>query len=167
MKPSTVLYSAISSKGSLHDSAMVSEGQCCPDCSAQEITQDYLNRLQAAEPKVQSFISVAAESACAAARALDDRIASDGVDSLGPLAAVPLGVKVCAFGCRQRDQHGLSWCLRNPPISSGPGTTRQAHTCDGTCGCRIPCAQLACRPLQRPGCLRDIHPLTMPPLWHD
>ena len=66
-------------------------------CSAQEITQDYLNRLQAAEPEVHSFISVASDSACAAARALDDRIASDGVDSLGPLAAVPLGIKVCSF----------------------------------------------------------------------
>ena len=63
--------------------------------SAQEITQDYLNRLQAAEPDVQSFISVASESARAAARALDDSIASDGIDSLGPLAAVPLGIKVC------------------------------------------------------------------------
>lgn len=44
---------------------------------------------------MQSFISVASESACAAARALDDSIVSDGVDSLGPLAAVPLGIKVC------------------------------------------------------------------------
>ncbi|CAL5220479.1 g2503 [Coccomyxa viridis] len=68
--------------------------------SAQEITEDYLSRLQAAEPEVQSFISVASESACAAARALDGRIASDGADSLGPLAAVPLGIKdtLCTAG---------------------------------------------------------------------
>ena len=72
----------------------VPPAQCCLICSAQEITQEYLNRLQTAEPEVQSFISIASESACAAARALDDRIASDGMDSLGPLAAVPLGIKV-------------------------------------------------------------------------
>ncbi len=95
VKHSTVFHDAVSSKGSLARLVMVSAGQCCPDYSAQEITQDYLSRLQSAEPEVQSFISVASESACAAARALDDRIASDGADSLGPLAAVPLGIKVC------------------------------------------------------------------------
>ena len=88
VKHSTVFHDAVSSKGSLARLVMVSAGQCCPDYSAQEITQDYLSRLQSAEPEVQSFISVASESACAAARALDDRIASDGADSLGPLAAV-------------------------------------------------------------------------------
>ena len=110
-------------RGLLHSSDMVSAGQCCPGCSAQEITKDYLSRLQAAEPEVQSFISVASESACAAARALDGRIASDGADSLGPLAAVPLGIKVCSSGLPTVDHHGLTWCL-NIPICSGLGTTR-------------------------------------------
>lgn len=81
--------------------------------SAQEITQDYLDRLQAAEPQVQSFISVASQSACAAARALDDSIASDGMDSLGPLAAVPLGIKVGISRPQAiRLTRCIIWCLR-------------------------------------------------------
>ena len=67
---------------------------CIACCSAQEITQEYLAKLQAAEPHVQSFITINSEAALATAQALDERIAAEGVDQLGPLAGVPLGVKV-------------------------------------------------------------------------
>jgi aspartyl-tRNA(Asn)/glutamyl-tRNA(Gln) amidotransferase subunit A len=63
-------------------------------CSAQEITQEYLAKLQAAEPHVQSFISINSEAALATAQALDEKISAGGIDQLGPLAGVPLGVKV-------------------------------------------------------------------------
>ena len=48
---------------------------------------------------MRSFITVAAESARAAARQLDDRIAREGTSGLGPLAGVPLGIKVRMQAC--------------------------------------------------------------------
>lgn len=43
---------------------------------------------------MQSFITVAREAALDAARQLDNRIAKEGTADLGPLAGVPLGIKV-------------------------------------------------------------------------
>lgn len=63
-------------------------------CSAVEITEQYLEQLEAAEPQVRSFITVAAESARTSARQLDEKISREGTSSLGPLAGVPLGIKV-------------------------------------------------------------------------
>ena len=80
-------------------------------CSAVEITEHYLEQLEAAEPQVRSFITVAAESARTSARQLDDRISKEGTSSLGPLAGVPLGIKVilcfsplvsCVYGSHGR-----------------------------------------------------------------
>ena len=65
-------------------------------CSAVDITEQYLKQLEAAEPQVRSFITVAAESARTSARQLDERIAKEGTSNLGPLAGVPLGIKVVA-----------------------------------------------------------------------
>ncbi len=68
---------------------------CWHACSAVEITEQYLEQLEAAEPQVRSFITVTAESARASARQLDDRIAREGASGLGPLSGVPFGIKVC------------------------------------------------------------------------
>ena len=57
--------------------------------------------MQAAEPHVHSFITINSEAALATAEALDERIAAEGVDQLGPLAGVPLGVKVQALSYSQ------------------------------------------------------------------
>lgn len=62
--------------------------------SAVQITEQYLARLHATEPQVQSFVTVAREAALEAAQQLDDRIAREGTADLGPLAGVPLGIKV-------------------------------------------------------------------------
>ena len=60
-----------------------------------EITEQYLARVEATEPDVRAFITVAPDQARAAARALDERLAREGAASLGPLAGVPVGIKVC------------------------------------------------------------------------
>jgi Asp-tRNA(Asn)/Glu-tRNA(Gln) amidotransferase A subunit family amidase len=66
-----------------------------PSRSALEVTEQYLARLEATEPRVRAFITVAAEQARAEARALDARLASEGgAAGLLPLAGVPLGIKV-------------------------------------------------------------------------
>ncbi|CAL8464275.1 g3810 [Coccomyxa elongata] len=68
--------------------------------SAVDITEQYLEQLEAAEPQVRSFITVTAESARTSARQLDERISREGSSSLGPLAGVPLGIKdtLCTAG---------------------------------------------------------------------
>jgi hypothetical protein len=65
----------------------------CGTVSAVQVAQRYLDRLAEREPEVQSFITVAAESALDAAAALDQRLAAEGQAALGPLAGVPVGVK--------------------------------------------------------------------------
>ena len=70
----------------------------CVQRSALEVTEQYLARLEAAEPQVRAFITVAAEQARTEARALDERIGRDGAAALGPLAGVPLGIKVWKHG---------------------------------------------------------------------
>mmetsp|Transcript_40987 Transcript_40987/g.131038 ORF Transcript_40987/g.131038 Transcript_40987/m.131038 type:complete len:533 (+) Transcript_40987:39-1637(+) len=61
--------------------------------SAQEITQQYLDQVTKMEPNTGSFITITAEAALAQAKALDAKIAADGVEGLGVLAGVPLGIK--------------------------------------------------------------------------
>ena len=77
-----------------------------PARSALEITEQYLARLEATEPHVRAFITVAAEQARSEARTLDARLARDGdAASLGPLAGVPLGIKVLGAWLNQDNMH--------------------------------------------------------------
>lgn len=68
--------------------------------SAVEITQDYLNRIEALEPQLQSYITVTAESALQQAQAVDAKIAAG--EDIGLLAGVPMGIKdnMCTRGIR-------------------------------------------------------------------
>ncbi|PSB00479.1 Asp-tRNA(Asn)/Glu-tRNA(Gln) amidotransferase subunit GatA [Merismopedia glauca] len=68
--------------------------------SAVEITQAALNRIQALEPQLRSFLSVTADLALAQAQAVDAKIAAN--EEIGLLAGIPLGVKdnMCTKGIR-------------------------------------------------------------------
>jgi aspartyl-tRNA(Asn)/glutamyl-tRNA(Gln) amidotransferase subunit A len=66
--------------------------------SAVEITQEALERIQALEPKLHSFLYVTAEQALEQARAVDGKIAAG--EEIGILAGIPIGVKdnMCTKG---------------------------------------------------------------------
>src|SRR3984885_2150379 len=68
-------------------SAALAAGQV----SATEVTRAHLDRIAAVDDRVHAFLHVAADSALAQARDIDERRA-DGED-LGPLAGVPVAVK--------------------------------------------------------------------------
>lgn len=66
--------------------------------SAVEITQEALNRIQALEPKLHSFLHITAETALQQASAVDAKIAAG--EEIGLLAGIPIGVKdnMCTKG---------------------------------------------------------------------
>ncbi len=66
--------------------------------SAVEITQESLDRIQALEPKVHSFLCVTAERALEQARAVDAKIAAG--EDISMLAGIPIGIKdnMCTKG---------------------------------------------------------------------
>ena len=68
--------------------------------SAVEITQDYLDRITALEPKLHSYLTVTAEQALAQAKQVDNKIAA-GEDT-GILAGIPMAIKdnMCTRGIR-------------------------------------------------------------------
>ncbi|MEH2243487.1 Asp-tRNA(Asn)/Glu-tRNA(Gln) amidotransferase subunit GatA [Nostoc sp.] len=66
--------------------------------SAVEITQEALERIQALEPKLHSFLCVTAERALEQAGAVDAKIAAG--EEIGLLAGIPIGIKdnLCTKG---------------------------------------------------------------------
>ncbi|BAZ53343.1 glutamyl-tRNA(Gln) amidotransferase subunit A [Nostoc sp. NIES-4103] len=66
--------------------------------SAVEITQEALDRIQALEPKLHSFLHVTAQQALEQARAVDAKIAAG--EEIGLLAGIPIGIKdnLCTKG---------------------------------------------------------------------
>ncbi len=66
--------------------------------SAVEITQEALDRIQALEPKLHSFLCVTAEKALQQAQSVDAKIASG--EEIGLLAGIPIGIKdnMCTKG---------------------------------------------------------------------
>lgn len=59
--------------------------------AARELVQHALDRIEALDGDINAFTALDGESALAAARAVDDRIATG--DDVGPLAGIPLAVK--------------------------------------------------------------------------
>ncbi|WP_448599479.1 Asp-tRNA(Asn)/Glu-tRNA(Gln) amidotransferase subunit GatA [Thermoleptolyngbya sp.] len=72
----------------------------CKERSAVEIATEALERVQALEPKLHSFISVTADRAIAQAQQVDAKIAAG--EAIGPLAGIPIGIKdnLCTKGIR-------------------------------------------------------------------
>ncbi|WOB45080.1 Asp-tRNA(Asn)/Glu-tRNA(Gln) amidotransferase subunit GatA [Thermoleptolyngbya oregonensis NK1-22] len=68
--------------------------------SAVEIATEALERVQALEPKLHSFISVTADRAIAQAQQVDAKIAAG--EAIGLLAGIPIGIKdnLCTQGIR-------------------------------------------------------------------
>ncbi|MBD1912196.1 MULTISPECIES: Asp-tRNA(Asn)/Glu-tRNA(Gln) amidotransferase subunit GatA [unclassified Leptolyngbya] len=68
--------------------------------TAVEIAEAALERLQALEPKVHSFLTVTADYALEQARQVDAKIAAG--EAIGPLAGIPIGIKdnMCTKGIR-------------------------------------------------------------------
>jgi aspartyl-tRNA(Asn)/glutamyl-tRNA(Gln) amidotransferase subunit A len=68
--------------------------------SSVEITQEALDRIQALEPKLHSFLCVTPEQALEQARQVDARIAAG--EEIGLLAGIPIGIKdnMCTKGIR-------------------------------------------------------------------
>jgi aspartyl-tRNA(Asn)/glutamyl-tRNA(Gln) amidotransferase subunit A len=68
--------------------------------SAVEITQEALDRIQALEPKLHSFLTVTAQRALEQASAVDAKIAAG--EEIGILAGIPIGIKdnMCTKGIR-------------------------------------------------------------------
>ncbi|MBE9036672.1 Asp-tRNA(Asn)/Glu-tRNA(Gln) amidotransferase subunit GatA [aff. Roholtiella sp. LEGE 12411] len=66
--------------------------------SAVEITQEALDRIQALEPKLHSFLYVTTQQALEQARAVDAKIAAG--EEIGILAGIPIGIKdnMCTKG---------------------------------------------------------------------
>ncbi|MGD0928378.1 MAG: amidase, partial [Streptosporangiaceae bacterium] len=67
--------------------AAIASGQV----SSLEVTEAHLDRIEVAEEQLHAFLHVAADSARAAARAVDERRAAG--EALGPLDGVPLALK--------------------------------------------------------------------------
>jgi aspartyl-tRNA(Asn)/glutamyl-tRNA(Gln) amidotransferase subunit A len=70
----------------------------CKERSAVEITQATLDRIQAVEPLVRSFLRVTADAAIAQAQKVDAQLAAG--EEIGPLAGIPIAVKdnLCTQG---------------------------------------------------------------------
>jgi aspartyl-tRNA(Asn)/glutamyl-tRNA(Gln) amidotransferase subunit A len=68
--------------------------------SAVEVTQDYLDRIAALEPKLHSYLTVTSEQALAQAKQIDDKLSAG--EDIGILSGVPMGIKdnMCTQGIR-------------------------------------------------------------------
>jgi len=83
-----------------------------------EITQDALDRIQALEPKIHSFLHITADYALEQARQVDAKIAAG--EEIGMLAGIPIGIKdnMCTKGipttCASRILENLSRLMSLP-----------------------------------------------------
>ncbi len=94
------------------------------EVSAEEVARASLDRIARRDPALGAFLTVQADAALAAARALDARRASG--EPLGPLAGVPVGLKDAL-------------CVEDTPTTAGSRIlTRRGGHGDPACGFRPP-----------------------------
>ncbi len=101
------------------------------EVSAVELAQAHLDRIALTDVQVRAFLHVAADSAIAAAQAVDDRRAAGA--PLGPLAGVPLVLKDVfttsdmPTTCGSQDPGGLAAAVRRDYYQAAAGR-RDCHT---------------------------------------
>ena len=84
------------------------------EVSAVEVTRAAIDRIEARDPALGAFLTVQADEAIAAARAVDDKRARG--EALGKLAGVPIGLKDAL-------------CTRDAPTSGDTAqTTARSHS---------------------------------------
>ena len=64
---------------------------CNKECSAREVTESVLGRIDACEDRVGAYVTLDREGALAAAGEVDKKIAAG--EAIGPLAGIPVAVK--------------------------------------------------------------------------
>ncbi len=76
------------------------EKMAAKECSAEEITQSVLRRIDQKEGDVQAYLTLNKEASLAQARAVDQKRASN--EALSPLAGIPIGIKdnICTKGVK-------------------------------------------------------------------
>ncbi|MBI4455235.1 MAG: Asp-tRNA(Asn)/Glu-tRNA(Gln) amidotransferase subunit GatA [Acidobacteria bacterium] len=80
--------------------AEIQDGVRQKQFSCREVVEDHLKRIEIAEPKLQAFVTVAAELALTRASSLDRDLAAGG--PLRPLTGVPVAIKdnICTQGIK-------------------------------------------------------------------
>lgn len=71
----------------------IQEGLRAKEFSAREVAEDALARVEAVDAQINAFLQTTPDAALAAAEAVDAAIAAGSVDTLGPLAGVPVAFK--------------------------------------------------------------------------
>jgi hypothetical protein len=93
--------------------------------SAVSVARSYLDRVSETEPSVKSFLHVSEKEALEQATAIDSALSTGKGDALGPLAGVPIGVKVriSVFQCPALHVWRLSCLQGGPHFSLAPPPT--------------------------------------------
>jgi hypothetical protein len=95
--------------------------------SAVSVARSYLDRVSETEPSIKSFLHVSEKEALEQAAAIDSALSTGKGDALGPLAGVPIGVKVRGLSfsvlhvCPLSFLQGERFSLAPPPTAT---TTR-------------------------------------------
>lgn len=104
----------------LHDLPAVAQRDAVArgELSARELTDHYLRRIEALNPRLGAFITVSAEQALKRARAADDYQARGG--TLGRLHGLPLAYKDLTDVAGLPTTHGSAALDRRPALSNHP-----------------------------------------------
>jgi aspartyl-tRNA(Asn)/glutamyl-tRNA(Gln) amidotransferase subunit A len=84
--------------------------------TAEALVRECLDRITRANGRLNAFVHLAPEQALEAARAVDRRVTAGAVESLGPLAGVPFGVKDLDDCAGMPTTRGSRWFAGGPPV---------------------------------------------------
>ena len=75
------------------NTAEIQQGLKAGDFSAREVAQASIDHIAKADESVHAYLEFTPEAALAAAELVDNALAADNFDELGPLAGVPVAFK--------------------------------------------------------------------------